>query len=286
MQDTPQFIHLRCHSEHSLLEGAIPVKKLPALAAKHGMPAVALTDTNALFAALEFSVKAADEGVQPIVGCQVTLDAGAATGPVVLLAQNRDGWMNLMALSTCLYVVQGKAAPHITMDELAAHADGLICLTGGANGPLGQLVAAGKPGDASDHARALHAMFGDRLYVELQRHMQDNGQPMPSEAASEGGMIDIAYDLGIPLVATNDVYFIDPSMYGAHDALICIRERAMVDQPGPRRRLTRAALLQVGRGHGRAVRRPARGGGKYRRNRPPLRLCGQPAQADPAALCR
>ncbi|MBV0890616.1 DNA polymerase III subunit alpha [Paracoccus sp. Z118] len=235
---TPRFIHLRCHSEHSLLEGAIPVKKLPGLAAKHGMPAVALTDTNALFAALEFSVKALDEGVQPIVGCQVTLDAGAVSGPVVLLAQDQSGWMNLMALSTCLYVTPGKASPHVTMDELVSHAAGLICLSGGAGGPLGQLVAAGKLDDARAHAQALHGMFGDRLYVELQRHTQDNGAPMPAEAASEGGMIDIAYDLGLPLVATNDVYFPAPDMFGAHDALICIRERAMVDQPGPRRRLT------------------------------------------------
>ena len=239
MPDTsPQFIHLRCHSEHSLLEGAIPVKKLASLAAAEGMPAVALTDTNALFAALEFSVKAMDEGVQPIVGCQVTLDAGAACGPVVLLAQDQGGWMNLMALSTCLYVTPVKDAPHVTMDELARHAAGLICLTGGATGPLGQLAAAGKLDDARAHAAALHAIFGDRLYVELQRHMQDNGQPVPSEAASEGPMIDIAYDLGLPLVATNDVYFPRPEMFGAHDALICIRERAMVDQPGPRRRLT------------------------------------------------
>lgn len=239
MPDTsPQFIHLRCHSEHSLLEGAIPVKKLASLAAAEGMPAVALTDTNALFAALEFSVKAMDEGVQPIVGCQVTLDAGPACGPVVLLAQDQGGWMNLMALSTCLYVTPVKDAPHVTMDELARHAAGLICLTGGATGPLGQLAAAGKLDDARAHAAALHAIFGDRVYVELQRHMQDNGQPVPAEAASEGPMIDIAYDLGLPLVATNDVYFPKPEMFGAHDALICIRERAMVDQPGPRRRLT------------------------------------------------
>ena len=239
MPDTfPQFIHLRCHSEHSLLEGAIPVKKLASLAAAEGMPAVALTDTNALFAALEFSVKAMDEGVQPIVGCQVTLDAGPACGPVVLLAQDQGGWMNLMALSTCLYVTPVKNAPHVTMDELARHAAGLICLTGGATGPLGQLAAAGKLDDARAHTAALHAIFGDRLYVELQRHMQDNGQPVPAEAASEGPMIDIAYDLGLPLVATNDVYFPKPEMFGAHDALICIRERAMVDQPGPRRRLT------------------------------------------------
>ncbi len=97
---SPRFIHLRTHSEHSLLEGAIPVGKLPALAADAGMPAVALTDTNAMFAALEFSVKAVEKGVQPIVGCQITLETGeafgGATGPVVLLAQDRAGWLNLM----------------------------------------------------------------------------------------------------------------------------------------------------------------------------------------------
>ena len=123
--DLPRFIHLRCHSEHSLLEGAIPVKKLAGLAARKGMPAVALTDTNALFAALEFSVKAIDEGVQPIVGCQMTLDAGPACGPVVLLAQDQTGWMNLMALSTCLYVDPPRTFPHVTMAELAARAESL-----------------------------------------------------------------------------------------------------------------------------------------------------------------
>ena len=94
-----------------MLEGAIPVGKLPGLAADAGMPAVALTDTNTMFAALEFSVKAMDKGIQPIVGCQLTVQDGA-TGPMVLLAQNRAGWLNLMALSsTCICAT---AAPPCT----------------------------------------------------------------------------------------------------------------------------------------------------------------------------
>ena len=153
-EKSPRFIHLRTHSEHSLLEGAIPVGKLPSLAADAGMPAVALTDTNNMFAALEFSVKARDKGVQPIIGCQVTL-AAETTGPVVLLAQNRDGWMNLMALSSCLYLREGGALPHVTVDELCSHAEGLICLTGGALGPMGQLVGQGRQQDAGDLAEAL-----------------------------------------------------------------------------------------------------------------------------------
>ncbi|MTH63389.1 DNA polymerase III subunit alpha [Paracoccus shanxieyensis] len=236
-ENTPRFIHLRTHSEHSLLEGAIPVKKLADLAATNGMPAVALTDSNALFAALEFSIKAQDAGVQPIIGCQVVLQA-AATGPVVLLAQNEAGWLNLMALSTCLYLRDGSALPHITVVELRDHAEGLICLTGGAGGPLGQLVAQGRLPDARSLAEELAAAFPTRLYVELQRHRDGNGKPMAAEAASEGGMIDIAYALDLPLVATNDVYFPKADLYDAHDALICIADRSYVDQTAPRRRLT------------------------------------------------
>ena len=233
----PRFIHLRTHSEHSLLEGAIPVGKLPSLAADAGMPAVALTDTNAMFAALEFSVKAMDKGVQPIIGCQMTL-AAEATGPVVLLAQNQTGWLNLMALSSCLYLRTDGSLPHVTLDELCAHSEGLICLTGGATGPLGLLIAQGQTDKAVALADRLAAAFPSRLYVELQRHPGENGQLMAAEAASESGLIDLAYGHELPLVATNDVYFPKPDLYEAHDALICIAEKAYVDQAQPRRRLT------------------------------------------------
>ncbi|MCT4333463.1 DNA polymerase III subunit alpha [Paracoccus sp. YLB-12] len=234
---SPRFIHLRTHSEHSLLEGAIPVGKLPSLAADAGMPAVALTDTNAMFAALEFSVKAMDKGVQPIIGCQMTL-AAEATGPVVLLAQSQTGWLNLMALSSCLYLRTDGSLPHVTLDELCAHSEGLICLTGGATGPLGLLIVQGQTEKAAALADRLAAAFPSRLYVELQRHPGENGQLMAAEAASESGLIDLAYRRELPLVATNDVYFPKPDLYEAHDALICIAEKAYVDQAQPRRRLT------------------------------------------------
>lgn len=234
---SPRFIHLRTHSEHSLLEGAIPVGKLPALAADAGMPAVALTDTDAMFAALEFSVKAMDKGVQPIIGCQITLQADE-TGPVVLLAQNHQGWLNLMALSSCLYLREGNARVHVTLDELCERSEGLICLTGGATGPLGKLIAQGQGDKASDLADRLTGAFPTRLYVELQRHPGENGGLMEAEAASEAGLISLAYARELPLVATNDVYFPKTTMYEAHDALICIAEKAYVDQSQPRRRLT------------------------------------------------
>ena len=243
---TPRFIHLRVHSEHSLLEGAVPVKKLVGLCEKYRMPAVALTDTNNMFAALEFSVTAAGAGVQPIVGCQVALEFDPAQpgerprppAPVVLLAQNEAGYGGLMKLNSCLYLRPGSELPHVTLAELADHAAGLICLTGGAEGPVGRLLEAGQGPKAQTLLARLAAIYPDRLYVELQRHPGEGGHCTAPERATEQGLVELAYALGLPLVATNDVYFPKAEMYEAHDALICIADGAYVDQQEPRRRLT------------------------------------------------
>ncbi|HCY99857.1 MAG: DNA polymerase III subunit alpha [Rhodobacterales bacterium RIFCSPHIGHO2_02_FULL_62_130] len=242
----PRFIHLRVHTEHSLLEGAVPVKALCKLCAKLEMPAVAVTDTNNMFAALEFSVTAKDNGVQPIVGCQVSVafDPAAvgekprAPAPVVLLAQNEAGYMNLMKLNSCLYIDKGGALPQVTVAELEQYSGGLICLTGGAEGPLGRLVQGGQVPKARVLAERLAAAFAGRLYVELQRHPGEGGRLPDGEAATERWFLETAYELGLPIVATNDVYFPKTDMYEAHDALICIAEGAYVDQQQPRRRLT------------------------------------------------
>ena len=241
MTTDPRFIHLRVHTEYSLLEGAMRVKKLPDMAAAMGMPAVAVTDTNNMFCALEFSEHAAKAGVQPILGCQVSLDyAEAAPGerpvpaaPIVLLVQNAAGYGNLLKLNSALYLRGDGSLPHVTMEELAAHAEGLICLTGGPDGPLGRLVQAGQGAKADALIARLQALFPGRLYVELQRHPGD-----PAGPATERWFVEAAYARDLPLVATNDVYFPDESMFEAHDALICIAEGAYVDQAEPRRRLT------------------------------------------------
>ncbi|TGD44943.1 DNA polymerase III subunit alpha [Pseudotabrizicola sediminis] len=246
MTQASRFIHLRVHTEHSLLEGAVPVKALVKLAVAAQMPAIAVTDTNNMFAALEFSVTAQGAGVQPIVGCQVSLahdpaqpgERPRAPAPVVLLAQNDAGYMNLMKLNSCLYLRGDGQLPHVTMEDLTTHAGGLICLTGGPDGPLGRLLQAGQMARARALLERLAAAFPDRLYVELQRHPGEGGKLPPAEAGSERGHIELAYDMGLPLVATNDVYFPKAEMYEAHDALICIAEGAYVDQQQPRRRLT------------------------------------------------
>jgi DNA polymerase-3 subunit alpha len=243
----PRFIHLRLHSAYSLLEGAIAAKSIPKLCAADGMPAVALTDSGNLFNALEFSDAAAKAGVQPIMGCQLALaygeaahpgDKAPAPRPIVLLAQDEAGFQNLLKLSSANYLDGGAAHPHVGLDVLAAHAGGLICLTGGAEGPLGQLVRDGHPERARALAARLAAIFPDRLYVEIQRHPENGAPRTPVEMASEPGLVTLAYDLDLPLVATNDVHFAKRGLYDAHDALLCIADGTYVDQQEPRRRLT------------------------------------------------
>ncbi|MCJ8332785.1 MAG: DNA polymerase III subunit alpha [Epibacterium sp.] len=245
MKDFPRFIHLRTHTEYSLLEGAVRLKKLPDLCKANNMPAIAVTDTNSLFAALEFSVNLSGAGIQPILGCQVDLTyQQAAPGekpkmpaPLVLLAQSEKGYENLMELSSCLYVDNGGQLPQVSLDQLEARSGGLICLTGGPMGPVGMLLQQGQRPAAEALVTRLKGMFVDRLYVELQRHPGEDGQP-EVERLTERGHVEMAYAMDLPLVATNDVYFPKSDMYEAHDALICIAEGAYVDQVEPRRRLT------------------------------------------------
>ncbi len=221
------------------------MKLVPELAAAAGMPAVAITDTNAMFAVLEFAECAAKVGVQPIIGCQMDLaylpaEPGRRAerpAPVVLLAQSEAGYRNLLKLNSLAYLDKAGELPQVTPAELGVHAEGVICLTGGPDGPLGRLVRAGLAGRGEALLRDLAGVFPGRLYVELQRHPVEGGLP-EAERETERAFVDWAYGLDLPIVATNDVYFPKSELYEAHDALLCVAEGAYVDQPGPRRRLT------------------------------------------------
>jgi len=246
MSSAPRFIHLRVHTEYSLLEGAVRLKSLPGLCAGAGMPAVAVTDTNNMFAALEFSVAASGAGVQPIVGCQVSVshdpvqpgEREKPPAPIVLLAQNETGYENLLKLNSCLYLDPSRQVAHVTIEELERHSDGLICLSGGPDGPVGRLLQAGNRARAEALIQRFAAIWPGRLYVELQRHPGEGGALPEAEAKTERGHVEMAYAMDLPLVATNDVHFPKADMYEAHDALICIADGAYVDQQEPRRQLT------------------------------------------------
>lgn len=240
------FIHLRVHSAYSLLEGALPLNKVVAHAAKDAAPAIAVTDSNNLFGALEFAQKATKDGIQPLIGCQVDIDfadGGDDTQrshgwkqalvlfPVVLIAATETGYANLVRLVSRLYLETPPGDPvHATLDWLAASAEGIICLTGGPRGPIGAAIKSDHAALAESRLLSLKALFGDRLYVELERLA---GYDRVVEAAT----IELAYRHYLPLVATNEAFFPARADYEAHDALIAIAEGSVVAEDN-RRRLT------------------------------------------------
>ena len=237
------FVHLHVHSSFSLLEGALKIDELKKLATKDRMPTLALTDTNNLFGALEFSEKLAGAGIQPITGVELALDMQDQTSgrpgsvhavypSVVLLAATEAGYDNLMKLSSLAYLSpETGETPHVHLDALREASDGLIALTGGPKGPVDRALVAGQSDLAEARLQRLKELFGDRLYVELQRH------GVADEAAIEGQLIDLAYAHDLPLVATNEAYFAKPDSYAAHDALLAIAEGRLVSDP-ERRRVT------------------------------------------------
>ncbi|MCB1519886.1 MAG: DNA polymerase III subunit alpha, partial [Hyphomicrobiaceae bacterium] len=250
--EPPRYIPLKVHSAYSLLEGALPIGKLAKLAVAARYPALALTDTNNMFGTLEFSEKLAAAGVQPIAGISIALDFGErvhdetasalmaprgavardpkADGFLALLAMNEDGYANLMKLASHAFLLpQDGEPPHITFADLERHAEGLIALTGGPDGPVNRPIAAGQASIAEQRLAALAKVFGDRLYVELQRH------GTPSEREVEPQLLSLAYASGLPLVATNEVYFPKPDDYEAHDALLCIADGSYVVEDNRRR---------------------------------------------------
>jgi DNA polymerase-3 subunit alpha len=238
------FVHLHVHSSYSLLEGALTIARLVELAKADRQPALALTDTNNMFGALEFSEKMAAAGIQPIVGCALAVDFGdekhdgrgasrARPLPrIVLLAARKEGYANLMRLSSRSYLdTPPQEMPHIKLSWLSGATEGLIALTGGPSGPLDLALAAGQHDLATTRGEALLALFGDRLYVELQRHGAG------TERITEPALIDYAYERGIALAASNEPFFATRDDYEAHDALICIAEGKLLAETD-RRQLT------------------------------------------------
>ncbi len=221
------FIHLHVHSAYSLAEGAIKVKDLVKTCVKNNIPAVAITDTNNLFGAMEFALEAVKAGVQPIIGVELQMEQD---GSVVLLVQNDAGYKNLCKLvSTAHLNAYDIHAPAATWQDLRTYSGDLICLTGGARGPVGRALATGQIENAKKHLDTLKAIFSDRLYVEIERHHE------PIETQIEPDLIALANSFDLPLVATNNAYFSDSDMHAAHDALLCIAEGRYISEDDRRK---------------------------------------------------
>jgi DNA polymerase-3 subunit alpha len=224
------YVPLRVFSSFTMLEGAMEPKAIAKLAAKLGFPAAALTDRNGLYAAMPFGDACLGEGVQPIIGAMLgvarpaDIDAKGALDWLVLLAQDEQGYANLCRLVSSAHLDRPLSEdPHVPLDALTGASDGLICLTAGGEGALARLFAEGQADKAGAYAGKLKALFGDRLYVELSRR----GDPL--EVAAENALVDLAYALDLPLVATNPAQYAEPSFHAAHDAMLCIANSTYVD---------------------------------------------------------
>jgi len=229
------FVHLRVRSSFSLAESMIPIKKLVKLALDEEMPAVALTDNNNLFGALEFSEAAKSSGVQPIVGALLSVDLGKAPNgstyfdEVLLLCQSEAGYRALCRLISVAHLdTPEPGVPQVKLSQLLSDSEGLICLWGGSNSIFARDESNLPRGLIVDTAERYKAAFPHRLYLELQRCGES------WEVPAEARILDLAENLNLPLVATNDVYFPARKDQYAHDALQCIRlGRYLIDDTRP-----------------------------------------------------
>ncbi|MEP3197800.1 MAG: DNA polymerase III subunit alpha [Lentilitoribacter sp.] len=250
-ENKPKFVNLHVHSAYSLLEGALPVKTVLSSAIKDHQPAIAITDTNNLFSALEFSIKAAGEGIQPIIGCQLSIDMqDAGDGEtksgrehlrvfpsIVLLASTQTGYQNLVEILSRAYLKgSDDEAVHINLSWLEGKSEGLIALTGGPSGPIDTAFDNGRNNVALERVQNLSKLFPDRLYVELQR-------PRGYNKSLEAHLVNLAYDQELPIVATNESFFPSEEDFDAHDALMAVANNTVVSDEN-RFRLTEDHYLR------------------------------------------
>jgi DNA polymerase-3 subunit alpha len=225
----PAFIHLRVHTEYSLVDGVVRVKPLMKQLAKKQMPAVALTDQGNLFAMVKFYKAALAAGIKPIIGVDAWVsDGDSQTQPyrMLLLCQNGDGYLNLSQLISKSYLEgQHRGIPVMQTDWIHRHSDGLIALSGGRDGDVGRLLVGGKRDEAEQRLQHWQATFGDRYYLELQRTGRENEEHYIAEA------VNLALKTDTPVVATNDVHFLNADDFDAHEVRVCIREGRTLDDP-------------------------------------------------------
>ena len=239
------FIHLRLHSSYSLLQGAIRPEELPKLCQKNLMPAVGVTDTGNLFGALEISELLVANGIQPLIGCEFKILQNHINdqnsnyySDIILLAQNDDGYKNLLKLSSEFFLNQKSPKLALDLSQLEKHSNDLILLCGGSSGILGTNLLLNRKEEAKKTAVYLKKIFGDRFYIEIQRHGQQDSYKTKEEEETEDFLLELADDNYIPIVATNNVHFKDKKSFEAQDVLLCIAQNAYLDQEAKRERLT------------------------------------------------
>ncbi len=232
------FVHLRLHTEFSVVDGTNRIDEIVRAAAADGQPALAITDLGNLFGAIKFYQSARGQGVKPLIGAEIVVeglgkDAGVLSR-MILLVQGRQGYLNLCELLARAWtrnVVKAQAV--VRLEWLKELSDGLILLSGAQAGPVGQALVQGDARRAADLALQLASIFPHRFYLELQRAGR------PDDAAQVAGAVQLAARLKLPVVATQPVQFLQPEDYEAHEARVCISEGEILANPRRVRRFTR-----------------------------------------------
>ncbi|MBV8342125.1 MAG: PHP domain-containing protein, partial [Gammaproteobacteria bacterium] len=238
------FVHLRVHTEFSLIDSVVRVPELVAAAAAAGMPALALTDQSNLFAMVKFHGAALKAGIKPVIGVDLLVDEeGERQGAtrLTLLCQSQSGYRNLSRLLTRAYLEgQGRGTACIARAWLAAdNLDGLIALSGAAEGDVGRALVNARERDAERLLSTWLALFPGRFYLELQRLGR------PAEESYIAGAVALAARRGVPVVATNDVRFLKADEFESHEARVCIHDGTLLGDSGRVRRYTRQQYLRT-----------------------------------------
>ena len=232
------FVHLHLHTEYSMGDGLVRIPQLMERVEELGMPAVALTDRNNLFAAVKFSRAARERGIQPILGAELMLEMPIARrqpARVVLLCQNRDGYRNLCTLLGAVHRAEDGA---VRRADLARCADGLIALSGGCFGDLGAVALGGDAAAAEEMLAYWKKHFPDRFYLEVVR--TDREQETDYLAFA----LDCAHRHGLPVVASNDVRFLEAGDFEAHEVRVCISESRRLADPDRVREFSKEQYLR------------------------------------------
>lgn len=229
MPNTSSFIHLHCHSEYSLLDGAVRIDQLLNAAAEMGMPALALTDNGVMFGAIEFYLAAKAKGIKPIFGCEVYItptitEKTRGLDRLVLLAMDQDGYRNLTQIVTISHLEGFYYKPRIDLAHLTKFAAGLIAISPGYNGPVAYRIRSNRVAEATTIARDYQSVFGDRFYLGVSR------QDLPMEELIIAETQGIAGELNISLVATNDVYYLNRDDAFLRTVLHCIQTGRKLDE--------------------------------------------------------
>jgi len=236
------FVHLRVHTEYSLVDGIVRVPELMAAVAAAGMPAIALTDQSNLFAMVKFYKEALAAGVKPLIGVDALVRTqGAGWARVVFLCQNLTGYRHLTQLVTRSFLEgQQRGPPMLDRSWLVRDMlDGLIVLSGGHEGDIGQAIARGRDDEMLRCLGEWQALCGDRFYLEVQRTGRA-GEQVYAEA-----VLDLAYERGVAAVATNDVRFLTRAEFEAHEARVCIHDGALLADTGRPRRYSEEQYLKT-----------------------------------------